>query len=79
MNKQEFLNALEEILELDADSLTEEQVLADLESWDSLAFLSVIAMADEEFDLVIQGSKLEEINSVGDLVSLVSEHLTEAA
>ncbi|WP_413736088.1 acyl carrier protein [Shewanella sp. BJSY2023SW005] len=76
MNRQEFLNALEEILELDENTLKGDEVLMDIEQWDSLAFLSVIAMADEHFDIVIQGDKLEEINTVGDLISLVEEHLT---
>lgn len=76
MNKQEFLNALEEILELDENTLKGDEVLMDIEQWDSLAFLSVIAMADEHFDIVIQGDKLEEINTVGDLISLVEKHLT---
>ncbi|MCG9737613.1 acyl carrier protein [Shewanella insulae] len=75
MNKQEFLNALEEILELDENTLKGDEVLMDIEQWDSLAFLSVIAMADEHFDIVIQGDKLEEINTVSDLVALVEEHL----
>jgi acyl carrier protein len=36
----------------------------------------VIAMADENFDIIIQGDKLEEINTVADLIALVEEHLT---
>jgi len=76
MNKQEFLNNLEEILELDDNTLKGDEVLMDLEQWDSLAFLSVIAMADEHFDIVIQGDKLEEINTIADLIALVEEHLT---
>lgn len=77
MNKQEFLNNLEEILELDDNTLKGDEVLMDIEQWDSLAFLSVIAMADENFDMVIEGDKLEEIKSVDDLVALVSEHLDD--
>ncbi|WP_372872415.1 acyl carrier protein [Shewanella sp.] len=76
MNKQEFLNALEEILELDTNTLSGAETLADIDTWDSLAFLSVIAMADEHFNIVIQGDKLEQIQSVDDLVSLVQEHLS---
>jgi acyl carrier protein len=76
MNKQEFLNSLEEILELDDNTLKGDEILMDIEQWDSLAFLSVIAMADESFDIVIEGSELEEIKSVADLVALVDEHLT---
>lgn len=75
MNKQEFLNSLEEILELDDNTLKGDEVLMDIEQWDSLAFLSVIAMADESFDIVIEGSELEKIKSVADLVALVDEHL----
>ncbi|UCX05360.1 acyl carrier protein [Shewanella sp. HL-SH8] len=76
MNRQEFLNNLEEILELDDNTLKGDEVLMELEQWDSLAFLSVIAMADENFDIIIQGDKLEEINTVADLIALVEEHLT---
>lgn len=75
MNRQQFLDAIAEILELDAGSLSGQEKLADLDEWDSLAFLSVIAMADEEFDVVIQGEQLEKIEKVDDLVSLVNEHL----
>ena len=78
MNKQEFLNAIAEIVELDEGALKGDEVLADIDEWDSLAFLSVIAMADEEFDLVIQGDKLEQIKTVDDLVALVSDHLSDA-
>jgi len=75
MNKQEFLNELEEILELDPNSLKGDEVLSDIDEWDSLAFLSVIAMADENCDIVIEGDKLEKIQTVADLISLVKEHL----
>jgi len=76
MNRQEFLDAIAEILELEEGELKGDEKLADLEEWDSLAFLSVIAMADEEFDVVIQGEQLEKITTVNDLVALVQEHLS---
>ena len=79
MNKQEFMNALEEILELDENTLQTEQRLSEIEAWDSLAFLSVIAMADEQFDLMLEGRKLEQVTKVQDLIDLVSTHFTEAA
>jgi acyl carrier protein len=77
MNRQQFLTSLEEILELDDKTLKGDEALIDIEQWDSLAFLSVIAMADENFDIVIEGDKLEGIKSVNDLVALVAEHLTD--
>ena len=77
MNRQQFLNSLEEILELDDNTLKGDEALIEIEQWDSLAFLSVIAMADENFDIVIEGDKLEGIKSVNDLVALVADHLTD--
>ena len=77
MNRQQFLNSLEEILELDDNTLKGDEALIEIEQWDSLAFLSVIAMADENFDIVIEGDKLEGIQSVNDLVALVADHLTD--
>lgn len=76
MNRQEFLNAIEEILELEKNTLKGDEVLLDFEQWDSLAFLSVIAMADEQFDIVIQGDKLEKITTVTDLIALVADKLS---
>jgi acyl carrier protein len=78
MNKTEFLCAIDEILELEAGTLQGDEVLADLDDWDSLAFLSVIAMADEQFDIVIQGEQLEQLTTVDDLVGLVQAHLSAA-
>jgi acyl carrier protein len=76
MNKQQFLDGIAEILELDEGTLKGDEILADIDEWDSLAFLSVIAMADEEFDVVIQGDKLEQISTVNDLVALVEAHFS---
>ena len=77
MSYKEFLNALEEILEIDEDSLSGDEELEEIEEWDSLAFISVIAFADEQFDVVIDGSRLESVVRVSDLVSLVSEHISQ--
>jgi acyl carrier protein len=77
MNKKEFLNNLEEILEIEQNSLHEDMELAELPSWDSLAFLSVIAMADDEFDIVIEGHLLEKVEKVSDLTRLVIDHLDD--
>ena len=76
MNRSEFLIAIDEILELDEGTLKGPESLSEIDEWDSLAFLSVIAMADEQFDIVVQGEQLEQIETVDDLVALVQEHLS---
>lgn len=76
MNRQNFLNKLEEILELDDNTLNGDENLLDMSEWDSLAYLSVIAMADEEFNIIIEGKKLENVKFVSDLIALVEKHFT---
>ena len=77
MKRKEFLNALEDIMELDENTLKGDEVLLDMRQWDSIAFLSVIAMLDEQFNIIIQGDKLEKITNIADLVALVSDKLED--
>lgn len=77
MKRDEFLNALEHIMELDDNTLKGNEQLIDMRQWDSIAFLSVIAMLDETFGIIIQGDKLEKITNVADLVALVADKLED--
>lgn len=42
-----------------------------LEDWDSLVALSVIAMADDEYGVEINGDDIRASKSIGDLYTLV--------
>ena len=55
MERSELLQELEELLELDSDSLKGNETLESFESWDSLAVISFIALADEHFDIMVEG------------------------
>ena len=59
MDKTGILQRLAEIL--DIEEVKPEDVLKDFETWDSLAVLSVLAMADSKYGVSI---KAEEIRSV---------------
>ena len=48
MTRNEFLGALQDMLQTDA-ALSEDTPLAGLEEWDSLAFMVVIAFFDKNF------------------------------
>jgi acyl carrier protein len=41
----------------------------DLENWDSLSFLSVLAMIDEEYDVIIEGNDFRRLVTIGDLIN----------
>ena len=49
MTREEKLEIIADILEVDVDDVKEDMVLEDFETWDSVAVLSVIAMMDEHF------------------------------
>lgn len=43
----------------------------DLEEWDSLVALSIIAIVDEELEIQITGADLKSCNTLSDLFNLV--------
>lgn len=71
MTNEKKIELLEEMLELDAGTLTPETVLEELEEWDSIALISFIALIDDEFDKVIKGSVVKEQKTVADLLALM--------
>lgn len=75
MTRAEFLAALEEMLETDAGSLSPDTALDSLDSWDSLAVISFIALVDEHFDHVVAGEDLAKAKTIGDLLAMTGADL----
>jgi len=71
MKKQQFLNKICEILEIDMDSLVGDESLDMLDNWDSLAVISFIALADEELGVIVDADKLSSATNIQDLLNLV--------
>lgn len=72
MLKSDFLREMEDILDVESGSLTEEQVLEDCEAWDSLAMLAFTALASEKFGREISGNLVRRVRTVADLYRLGS-------
>ena len=70
--EQKFLDLLKEILEIEDRELLMTDNFREYPEWDSLAYLSVIAMLDEEYGIQIEGSEFKKLKSVGDLFSVVT-------
>ena len=68
MTVGEKLNLIEEALEIDLNSITLESRLSDLDGYDSMGKLSIIVLADDEFNKKLSGEQLREMNTVKDLV-----------
>lgn len=72
MTKEEILNALEDALDVDQNSLTLEMNLTDIEAYDSMAKLSIIVLADDDFGKKLTGEQIRDFKTVGDIVTFLS-------
>lgn len=61
----EFLTEMAEILE--EDTVSPGDALEDFESWDSLAALSVAALADAQFGVNITAQEIKDATTIEDL------------
>jgi acyl carrier protein len=71
MKKPEFLELLKDALELENVNLTEETVFAELDDYDSMGVMSIIALADEHFDVKFSSEQLKTMTSVKKLMELI--------
>ena len=70
-DKQEtFFVGLAEIFELEDGEVNAELDLSTV-AWDSLAIVSVIALADDTYGVFLEGEKLKACSTVADIVALV--------
>lgn len=72
VTRSELFRELELVLEVDAGSITGDEVLSDL-GWNSLAVLTFIAMADEKFGVNLSASAVEGSKSISDLIALLGD------
>lgn len=76
MDIKEFINNFaEQFDDLDASVLTPETEFKQLEDWNSLVALSVIAMIDEEYDVTVKGNDITGANTIQDLYNTVSDRM----
>ena len=73
MTNQEIINLIEDTFELDMNTLSENTSLLNLPEYDSMAKLSVIILADDEFDKKLTGETMRGVVSVGDIVDFLKE------
>ena len=67
MTIEEKIAMLEEIMDLDEGTLSEDAVLDDFDEWDSLSKLSLVAEAKREFGLVLTTDEMAKFITVKDI------------
>jgi len=73
--KEKFIEKFREALDADGKEINLEDKFRDYDEWDSLRYLSVIAMIDSEFDVIIETSDFRKIETVGGLIDEVEKRM----
>jgi acyl carrier protein len=68
---KEFLPLLAEMLEMNVSKLGMDMPLESLDSWDSLAAVSFVALADQHYHKQVTGADVAKARTVRDLYNLV--------
>lgn len=72
MELKEFIeNFAAQFEETESNEITAITIFKDLDEWSSLTALSVIAMADEEYEVVLTGDDIRNSTTVNDLFELI--------
>lgn len=74
MDTTQFLELMKETLDLETE-LTLDVKLRELDEWDSLAYLSTIAMIDDEYDVVISANDFKELETLGDIAKAIEARM----
>lgn len=76
MEINEFIaNFAEQFEDTDASEITATTEFKKLDEWSSLIALSIIAMADEEYDVTLKGDDIRGAVTVEDLYNIVKSRV----
>jgi len=77
MNRNEFITAFAEILDVAPDELNPKTELEAIEMWDSVAYLSAMVLIDEEVGITIRPEVLSRAKTFEDILKAVDSALRE--
>ena len=74
MNIEEFIeNFVSQLDETAPEEITAETRFKELDEWSSLTALSIIAMVDDEYDVIIKGNDILKSDTIQDLFAVVEK------
>jgi acyl carrier protein len=71
--EEKIFNAFREAMDNDALEINLSDHFREYEDWDSLAYLSMIATLDEEFGIEVEDETFKMLETVEDLLKVVTE------
>lgn len=72
--EQKFIDLFKETLEIEDRTISLSDEFRAFDEWDSLALLSVIAMIDEEYDIIIESNTFQKLQTVGDVYNYIQSN-----
>lgn len=72
VDSQKFLEQFKEVLEIENREIGLDDAFREFEEWDSLALLSVIAMIDDEYDVIIKGNQFKELQTLNQVIAFIN-------
>ena len=73
--EEKFINLLKEILEIEDRELALKDEFRHYPEWDSLGYLELIAMMDEEFEVAIENDDFGKLITLEDLINEVKNRM----
>lgn len=71
--KEDFIARIKEVLEIEDRALSMNDVFREYPEWDSLAYLSLLAMLDEEYDCQIESDDFKKLITIEDLYNIINK------
>lgn len=73
-NTSEILTWVAEVFERPAEGLRPETKRDEIDAWDSLGILTLIARMDEDFQVLLTEDEIQGLRSVGDIIEVLRTH-----
>lgn len=78
MNIQEFIdNFAAQLDDTDPEAITAETKFKELDDWSSLTALSIIAMIDDEYNIIVKGNDIINSVTIQDLFNVVEKRILD--
>lgn len=74
MEMKKFIEKFAEAIDIEPTELSAETEFRSLDEWDSVAYLSVIAMMDEEYDIQIEMSTFKTLKTLGAIAEYIENN-----
>ena len=74
MDTNSFVEHFAEAIDVEASRLSPQTEFRQLDEWDSLAYMSIIAMIDEEYSMQIEQLEFKKLVTLQDIIDYIENN-----